>query len=966
MGLRSQRIARFPAPGSVLVILALTSMVTDSTHSLFLTGSATSPFTELRQPRIQLVHTRGDQGALLYLYNVPEIRPDNIPVRCSVAQGTWKMTSRGEWVQQKDVKLYAPSRPSIWRPPGLAEDSLQTRTEVKVSYEFEGLLQCTYIPMNLTSNTMILRFENTSSVVVGLTLSSLNEIYDTLEDFSYRSNHTITANLLSKSMTKGEVKVVARITYRHGEVEVDDRFVLESVRNLTLSVVWEKNVTVQYVRSTRYCQPLEEGRFSWPRTGAGRSAVPMNPCVGTDGVPGPQRECKGDFFHGVYWGEAWSEPTEPCPKPDGRTEVIQDIVRSAHEEGSMEKLRSEVASGPPLASSEIILVSRFLTNLVESIRRNKSDVTPPVQRVAALTDVVSRVLDSERQVIQVADDASGVSEDLLDAVDVLVSKAAEGTMPTNVSRPHFSAATAPIGSGILGVAAIPSADGSQLIHVSCGTSVEEVVKMSPAAAVVFMECPSGRHGVASTIFENDALFVSRAKEDQTVGPVIGFSLVDEEETPTHETMTVLVLFTLENGTEANCSFWDKEERAWSAGGCAPFPQSELPDKMRGCLCTHLTHFAMIISTGPYVVDEVEQPKGYQTEEDWYDDYGLKWEVVETQLNHTTWSEIEDKHKCPRKIYDLDDSLELLSLISCCVSLFFLAGIFLVATLYPSWRSGAGRKLQLHLSASLALLMAAYVIVATLPSPVLPGFPTAVCVAMGAILHYSLLAAFSWTLVVAILQALRLSPRSVLDSRSRAGTHLVMKSAAFGWGMPLIPVVFNLSTGAVDSYPVRPCTAMCYPQGIVFYATVLTPVALAIAVNAVVFVVIMRYMFCVEKVGMRIHHGAKDRVHLRRFLFTVFLFVLLGLNWAVGLLLEVFKWSATAHQYIAYVFCSTATLQGTSLFFFFVGCERKVSGKISDDLAKLKRRSYDVASRFRRMRSINSTLSDKFSSTPSTP
>jgi 7 transmembrane receptor (Secretin family) len=104
-----------------------------------------------------------------------------------------------------------------------------------------------------------------------------------------------------------------------------------------------------------------------------------------------------------------------------------------------------------------------------------------------------------------------------------------------------------------------------------------------------------------------------------------------------------------------------------------------------------------------------------------------------------------------------------------------------------------------------------------------------CIALGVLLHYSVLASFCWMLVSASLQFLRFVV--VLSSRP---PHFLLKGVLFGWVLPSLPIIVLLIISPSKSYPhSAPESGFCYPSGLRLILAVILPVACAVFANLTV-------------------------------------------------------------------------------------------------------------------------------------
>jgi hypothetical protein len=325
-----------------------------------------------------------------------------------------------------------------------------------------------------------------------------------------------------------------------------------------------------------------------------------------------------------------------------------------------------------------------------------------------------------------------------------------------------------------------------------------------------------------------------------------------------------------------CVFWDFEANSglgnWSDIGCSPAVRRSDNDTLMTdiCICTHLTHFGQLLSP-----------------------------TLEEEIN---------------------TALDIITIVGCSVSLLGLFGIAVTAIVFPEWRHGASRKIQLHLSTSLAILMSVFLANSYLfPSPNESQF----CLLLGVALHFSLVSTFCWMLVAAWFQYLRLT--KPLASLYRT-PHILLKTAVFAWGFPFVPcgTLLIVSPSSYNS-------PQCYPTGLAHYLSVIAPISIIVSLNIAMFVLIICSIYKVGNSGVHADcglqyiksHQSKQHVAYRRLSTLIFLFFLLGLSWIFG----IWKFS--------YLFCCTTTVQGFAFFVFFVALEKNARAKWSNLFAKNK-------------------------------
>jgi hypothetical protein len=272
-----------------------------------------------------------------------------------------------------------------------------------------------------------------------------------------------------------------------------------------------------------------------------------------------------------------------------------------------------------------------------------------------------------------------------------------------------------------------------------------------------------------------------------------------------------------------CAFWDftLSGGAWSAEGCQLMDSGGNTHDV--CRCSHLTHFAEIISPPGMDVDPVHQ-----------------------------------------------DVLTIISIVGCSLSFIGLLAIFVTGAAFRHWRAQLGNKILLHLSTAVSINMLVFLIMAT--ELLHTGVP---CIILGVILHYSILASFCWMLVSAGLQFMRL----VTIFGSQRIPHLLLKASIFALGAPILPVAILLVVNVNNYTPQR--RRFCYPEGLGFYLALLCPVLMIVTANLLVFGMILHSILGGS--AIKCHTRSERKLAMQRIATSVLLFFLLGLSWVFGLI-----------------------------------------------------------------------------------
>ncbi|XP_075868505.1 adhesion G-protein coupled receptor G7-like [Nelusetta ayraudi] len=191
-----------------------------------------------------------------------------------------------------------------------------------------------------------------------------------------------------------------------------------------------------------------------------------------------------------------------------------------------------------------------------------------------------------------------------------------------------------------------------------------------------------------------------------------------------------------------------------------------------------------------------------------------------------------------------------------------------------------------------------------------------CTAITALLHYFLLATFTWNSVYGTQLVLLL--RSLRSSLPPYWTRL---SHVVGWGLPAVIMAITLgATYSVNNPLNYRQEEFCWLAGVdqnkqfdfakpMFWGFLL-PVSLILVYNAVLLVV-TALTTC--KIDPKLRSTKKTTLW-KKFLVCFSLAVLLGLSWSLGYLVLVSH--AHAHHVLSIIFCIFQTTQGLQIFIFF--------------------------------------------------
>ncbi|KAL0851014.1 hypothetical protein ABMA28_006906 [Loxostege sticticalis] len=324
-----------------------------------------------------------------------------------------------------------------------------------------------------------------------------------------------------------------------------------------------------------------------------------------------------------------------------------------------------------------------------------------------------------------------------------------------------------------------------------------------------------------------------------------------------------------------CGYWDfrsgkSVQSFWSKRGCV---MRSAIGPLTICECDHLTHFGQLLNI---------------RDSDCYNENIL-----------------EENHR---------KALNLITLIGSFTSLVGIAGIWLTAIVFDTWRKKAGTKVLLQLSTAIALPLVLIIVFNLDHSIIVENQGThrvardkvIVCILLGALFHYSVLANFVWMLITAILQFIRYVRVLGVSRPSR----FLIKLTLIGWGIPSIPVIIVLGIDH-ENYIPNPSRgrSICYPSGFFMYIAVILPICIILVINVILFILVIKSI----SQSSDLRTTDKSLVYAQ-FRLSLLLFFLLGLTWIFGIV------SFSGSLLWSYLFCLTSTIQGFVLFIYFVICD----------------------------------------------
>lgn len=255
-----------------------------------------------------------------------------------------------------------------------------------------------------------------------------------------------------------------------------------------------------------------------------------------------------------------------------------------------------------------------------------------------------------------------------------------------------------------------------------------------------------------------------------------------------------------------------------------------------------------------------------------------------------------------------DTLNVITVFGCTLSLLGIVGICVTAVIFRSWRTKLSAKLLLQLctAISLQMIILCFINTESNTKSLLHHHNFMACIILGAIHHYLILVIFVWMLIIAYLQFMRY----VIVFKQLESNWFILKSSCLSWGISLVPVCIVLAVDPNLYIPPDTNDSICYPTGYALYFAVMFPIAIVILANLIVYIIVIYNLIWKPKTVVRAVDRSEIIAQLR---LSIFLFFLLGLTWIFGFLGS----AAGIGIVFSYMFCVTATIQGFVLFLYFI-------------------------------------------------
>ncbi|XP_051020591.1 adhesion G-protein coupled receptor G6 [Acomys russatus] len=319
-----------------------------------------------------------------------------------------------------------------------------------------------------------------------------------------------------------------------------------------------------------------------------------------------------------------------------------------------------------------------------------------------------------------------------------------------------------------------------------------------------------------------------------------------------------------------CAFWDlnknKSFGGWNTSGCVAHSDSVAGETI--CLCNHFTHFGVLMDL-PRSASQID---GRNTK-----------------------------------------ALTFITYIGCGISAIFSAATLLTYVAFEKLRRDYPSKILMNLSSALLFLNLIFLLDGWITSFGVAGL----CTAVAALLHFFLLATFTWMGLEAIHMYIALV--KVFNTYIH---RYILKFCIIGWGLPALIVSVTLVSRkqnevyGKESYGKEAEDEFCWIQDpVVFYVSCAGYFGVMFFLNVAMFIVVM-VQICGRN-GKRSNRTLREEV-LRNLRSVVSLTFLLGMTWGFAF----FAWGPLNIPFM-YLFSIFNSLQGLFIFIFHCAMKENV-------------------------------------------
>ncbi|XP_034964745.1 adhesion G-protein coupled receptor G6 isoform X2 [Zootoca vivipara] len=384
-----------------------------------------------------------------------------------------------------------------------------------------------------------------------------------------------------------------------------------------------------------------------------------------------------------------------------------------------------------------------------------------------------------------------------------------------------------------------------------------------------------------TFFNKNGLFQDAEAHTNLTSYVVACSIGNSTIRDLQDAVKITIKHTvkqdkIQKAPKPTCVFWDmnrnKGQGGWNSAGC--LVQEESNENETVCLCNHLTHFGVLMD--------------------------LPGTALQIDTENT-------------KV------LTFITYIGCGISAIFSAATLLTYIAFEKLRRDYPSKILMNLSTALLCLNLVFLLDGWIAS-----FDVeALCIAIAALLHYFLLATFTWMGLEAVHMYIALV--KVFNTYIR---RYILKFCIIGWGLPAVVIIIVLAVTNTNANSIynkdlygkntkgQGGDDFCWIKNTsVFYVTCVGYFGIMFLMNIAMFVVVM--MQICGRNGKRSNRTMREEI-LRNLRSVISLTFLLGMTWGFAF----FAWGPLYLPFV-YLFCIFNSLQGLFIFVFHCAMKENV-------------------------------------------
>ncbi|NWU89639.1 AGRG6 protein, partial [Upupa epops] len=380
-----------------------------------------------------------------------------------------------------------------------------------------------------------------------------------------------------------------------------------------------------------------------------------------------------------------------------------------------------------------------------------------------------------------------------------------------------------------------------------------------------------------TFFNKNGLFQDAENPANLTSFVVACSIGNVTIQDLQDYVKVTIKHTkIQEDPKPTCVFWDMSKNGgnggWNSEGCQVDAESNENETV--CLCNHLTHFGVLMD--------------------------LQRSVTQIDPQNTK-------------------ALTFITYIGCGISAIFSAATLLTYIAFEKLRRDYPSKILMNLSTALLFLNLIFLLDGWIASFDIDGL----CISVAALLHFFLLATFTWMGLEAVHMYIALV--KVFNTYIR---RYILKFCIIGWGLPALVIAIVLAsanTNASHIYGKELYGRDANGQGgddfcwikneVVFYVTCAGYFGIMFLMNVAMFIVVM-VQICGRN-GKRTNRSLKEEI-LRNLRSVVSLTFLLGMTWGFAF----FAWGPLTLPFL-YLFSIFNSLQGLFIFVFHCAMKENV-------------------------------------------